>query len=119
VSKDEKRLEKRFPLTAPVQVKIRSCPGYPDLEGARFPGRTSDVSMNGIRLHLDRILPVDTFMEMDVTLAKHVFLMCGQVIWSKPVAESTVHAGVKLIGEDQLQLSSWKTTLSRVLLGEE
>lgn len=119
MSTNEKRCEKRFPLTAPVGVKIQSCPSHHDLEGARIPGTTSDLSMNGIRLQLDRVLPVNTFLEMEVSLSRQIFLLCGRVIWIKSVGQNAVQAGVMFTSEDETRLSSWKRALSRVLLGEE
>ena len=117
-SKDQ-RLEKRFVLSAPVAVMIRSCPGHHDLEGARFPGTTSDVSMNGVRLHLDRVLPANTFMEMEVTLAEHVFLLSGRVVWSKPVTERAAHVGVMFTTEDESRMGSWKNQLTRILTAKQ
>ena len=115
----DQRLEKRFALSTPVEVKVQSCPGHQDLEGTRFPGTTSDVSMNGIRLHLDRVLPVNTFMEMEVTLAEHVFLLSGTVVWSKLVDKTNAHVGVLFTTADESRMWSWKNQLSRILTAKQ
>ena len=115
----DKRLEKRVVLSTPVEVKVQSCPDHPDLEGVRFPGTTSDVSMNGIRLHIDRLLPVNTFMEMEVTLAQHLFLLSGTVVWSKLVDKTNAHVGVLFTTADESRMWSWKNQLSRILTAKQ
>lgn len=109
---NEKRRERRIVHAAPVETKIQSCPGFHDLEGARFSGTTSDLSENGIRLHIHQNLPANTFVEMEVKLEERKYLLSGRVMWSQMIDETTVYIGIMLTAGNESQMWSWRNQLS-------
>ena len=110
--RNDKRGQRRIVQALPVEVKIQSCPGFHELEGAIFPGTTSDVSENGMRLRINQLLPVNTFLEMVVKLGERKYLLSGRVMWSQMIDETTAHIGIMFTAENESQMWSWRNQLS-------
>lgn len=110
----EKRAARRIAHAAPVKVRIQSCPGHADLEGAVLEGTTRDISLNGIRLHLDQVLPLNTALEAEITFAEHRYLLAGRVVWSHRTDATHADAGLLFMSVDESQMGSWKLQVARV-----
>ena len=115
---NEKRGQRRIVQVLSVEAKIQSCPGFHELEGTIFPSATRDVSENGIRLCISQLLPVNTFLEMEVKLGERRYLLSGRVMWSQFIEESVAQVGILFTTEDESQLWSWKNQLSRMFSPE-
>jgi len=116
---NDKRGQRRIVQVLPVEAKIQSCPGFHELEGTIFPGATSDVSENGIRLCINQLLPANTFLEMEVKLGERKYLLSGRVMWSQLIDNTTAHIGIMFTSENESQMWSWKNQLSRVFNSEK
>ncbi len=108
----DKRREKRVPHTTHVVVHVQSAPGRPDLDDVTFPCITVDIAESGVRLKTDRVLPMYTMMDMDITLQDRVHSLTGCVVWSDNVAENKAFAGIRFTDGDE-RLWPWKLEVAR------
>lgn len=108
----EQRSEKRVPHCAHVTVRVRSTPESPDPDDTAFTCITIDVAESGVRLKTERTLPVDSLLDLDVTLLERVFALAGRVVWSVDVADNKSFAGVRFTAEDA-RLWPWKLEVAR------
>lgn len=80
---------------------------------------TTDISEGGLRLETDRALPVDTQLELRLTLLEREFVLGGSVIWSGLVAGQEAIAGVYFHAEDMERLWPWKIQVARAFRSED
>lgn len=115
----EERACPRFPSANDASVTIESAPGIGELDGRRFSCRTEDISLRGVRLVLDLMLPVNAAVQLKVTLGgdAHMFQHSGRVAWCRPAdtgesAESgRYNAGIEFTTPPGPGMDEWRNAL--------
>jgi len=82
---------------------------------------SQDISMTGTRIQGNVLLPIDTFLKIDLTLknSKQKVTVLGKVKWSKPVYEGkyfeagmefvdTPEESIKILGEYIMSINQYK-----------
>jgi len=96
---DERRADKRVAQAAAFSLKIIFTSDNPALLGKNLYGSTIDISTSGLKLALQSELPVDSTIDVVITLKgdpKQYFLS-GKVRWCKNADDNTnYHVGIAL-----------------------
>ncbi len=113
---DDKRKHPRIPYDTAVHVKLYQVYGQADLAGKNLFCTSSDISINGIRLTVDRELPVGTALELRVAIIDPptAFAHLAQVRWIREVADKKFHVGVEFTGASQVHMSAWHNLVKHI-----
>ena len=95
---NERRSERRHTLNQPISVKIMFASENPQLLGKRIQGSTADVSASGVRILLNMDLPVDSTIDITVTLNdSQQYFLAGKVRWTEAASiPGMYHTGISL-----------------------
>jgi hypothetical protein len=95
---NERRSERRHSLNQPISVKIMFASESPQLLGKQLQGSTADVSASGVRILLNTDLPVDSTIDITVTLKEsQKYFLSGKVRWTEAASiEGMYHIGISL-----------------------
>jgi hypothetical protein len=109
---EEMRQHKRLMLQLNVQANVAALPGLPSPKSQRFPCLTRDVSASGMQLRLDRLIPVDTEIDLWVDVpdgsATRTLKLIGDVKWSAPDSRASGYvAGVELRDRPKKEVEFW------------
>lgn len=113
---DERRADERISQTAAFSLKIIFTSENPGMLGKSLYGSTIDVSASGLKLELQSELPVDSTIDVVVTLkgnAKQYFLS-GKVRWCKKADnEGNYHVGIVLqdLMNTDTDYNAWREAL--------
>lgn len=111
----ERRSEQRFNLDRAITVKIIFASASPQLLGRRLKGSTADVSASGIKIQLNSELPVDSTIDMEVTLSdSEKYFLSGKVCWAEAGdAPGKYYIGISLqdLINDNTDLKGWKEAI--------
>jgi hypothetical protein len=79
---DEKRKERRFVEENKVTISVFSEDKSTHIKGNFF-ALTKDISLNGLKIHTDEKLDIDTMLKIEIALArsKKLISVIGQVKW--------------------------------------
>lgn len=119
----ENRRHPRIKEKVETRVRIQSAPGLPDLEGREFKCSSGDISLCGVRLHLDHPVPARSLVEVEIALgdppAKYRFT--GTTVWAEPPktkgrrgSGQTSQIGIQLNISDNPMTGSWKKALKKL-----
>ena len=112
----ERRVDKRISQTEAVSLKILFTSESPGLLGKTLQGSTVDISASGLKLALQSELPVDSTIDVSVTLkgnSKQYFLS-GKVRWCKKIDGSNYQAGIALqdLINTETDYKAWRVVLN-------
>ncbi|MBN1224378.1 MAG: PilZ domain-containing protein [Candidatus Aminicenantes bacterium] len=87
----EKRREKRVEEEAKVSIRILKESEH-DTEGNIVYALTKDISSGGAKILTDKMLPVNTLLEIELTLPKmrKIVAVTGKVRWVKQIYDDDV-----------------------------
>lgn len=113
---DEKRKHPRFTYETAVHVKLYQVYGQADLAGKNLFCTSSDISVSGIKLTVDRELPVGTALELRVAIIDPptAFAHLAQVRWIREIAPKKYHVGVEFTGASQAHLAAWHNLVRHI-----
>ena len=114
---DDKRAHPRIDKKADVTVKVQSALSIVALEGRIFPCQTADISLGGILLQTDVLLPVDSLLELAIILypTSQTYWHTGNVVWSKETErKGQFLAGISFKSTINPQLDSWRTAIEQL-----
>jgi len=97
--RDERRVDERLTKTAAFSLKIIFTSDNPALLGKSLYGSTIDVSASGLKLALQNELPVDSTIDVVITLKGNPkqYFLSGKVRWCKKSDdEANYHVGIAL-----------------------
>lgn len=111
----ERRSEQRYHLHQAINVKIMFASESPHLLGKQLHGSTADVSASGIKILLNMDLPVDSTIDISVTLNDNKkYFLSGKVRWTEPASIPGMHhIGISLqdLFNTDTDLKSWKEAI--------
>ena len=96
---NERRTEKRIDQTAAFSLKIIFTSDNPGLLGRSLYGSTIDISASGLKLVMQNELPVDSTIDVVVTLKGNPkqYFLSGKVRWCKKADDKgNYHVGIAL-----------------------
>ena len=113
---DERRKHTRIPYDTAVHVKLYTVYGQDDLAGKNLFCTTGDISTKGVRLTIDRDLPVGTALELRVAIIDPptAFAHLAQVRWVREVAPQKFHVGVEFAGASENHLEAWNNLVQHI-----
>ncbi len=113
---DERRKHPRIPYDTAVHVKLYTVYGQEDLSGKNLFCTTSDISVNGIQLTVDRPLLVGTSMELRVAIIDPptAFAHLAQVRWAREVGPQQYHVGVEFTGASTERMEAWNNLVRHI-----
>lgn len=112
-----RRNKARHALRQQVHVKFYRVGGMPDLDGRLMPAHLSDVSEGGVGVALERLIPVDTRIDLRVSLADppSSFSHTGIVRWSTPVPATSDHRmGIEFVGGSDTHMEEWRRVVRQL-----
>jgi len=111
----ERRSERRLNLNQPISVKIMFASQNPELLGKRLQGSSADVSASGIKILLNMDLPVDSTIDITVTLKDtQKYFLSGKVRWTEAASiPGMFHIGISLqdLFNTDTDLKRWKDAI--------
>lgn len=116
----ERREHPRVDAAADVEIVIESAPGVKGLEGRSMLCRTGDISLRGVRLVTDVVLPVSSCLKLSIKLPRHPdrYRQAGRVVWCRPLpapaAGATHHAGIEFSLAASPDIGTWRAGLLRL-----
>ena len=116
-NQDERRVDTRIEDHSVLELKIMFASEAPGLLGKNVSGSTVDVSASGLGLSLNCEVPVDSTLDLRVTLKDDFkkFFLSGKVRWCKPSSESGMfQVGVALHERTDVDtdLDNWKKAIA-------
>lgn len=77
----------------------------------------SDVSANGLRLDLDRLLEKDAIHTLRIKLPskEDTLMIIGEVAWSRESEEFGHQAGIVLFESDDSDIAHWKNSIADLI----
>lgn len=96
---EEKRKERRLKEENKVKISVFSRDKSTHVKGNFF-ALTKDISLNGLKIHTDEKLEIDTVLKIEIALAasKKLISVIGRVKWVSRLYEGEVfEAGIELI----------------------
>lgn len=96
---EEKRKERRLKEENKVKISVFSTDKSTHVKGNFF-ALTKDISLNGLKIHTDEKLEIDTVLKIEIALAasKKLISVIGRVKWVSRLYEGEVfEAGIELI----------------------
>jgi hypothetical protein len=75
--------------------------------------RTSDISLRGVRLLIDHILPGNSVVQVTVKAEKssRAFAHIGRVAWCRPAEPGFYNAGIEFTTPPGPVMDEWRTAL--------
>jgi hypothetical protein len=116
----DRREHPRVDAVAEVEIVIDSAPGTKDLEGRSLSCRTGDISMRGVRLLTDVVLPIGAYLKLRIKLPRQPerYRQAGKVVWCRPLtapaAAATHHAGIEFSLTASPDFDAWRAGLLRL-----
>lgn len=112
----ERRTDKRIIRTEAFSLKIIFTSENPGLLGKSLYGSTIDISASGLRLALQKQLPVDSTIDVVVILkgSPKQYFLSGKVRWCKKADDkNNYHVGVALqdLINTETDYKAWRTAL--------
>lgn len=112
----ERRTDKRIIRTEAFSLKIIFTSENPGLLGKSLYGSTIDISASGLRLALQKQLPVDSTIDVVVILkgSPKQYFLSGKVRWCKKADDkNNYHVGVALqdLINTETDYEAWRTAL--------
>ncbi|MEE8378843.1 MAG: PilZ domain-containing protein, partial [Gammaproteobacteria bacterium] len=105
-----------------VYNRVRSSTEALDLVGRIFSCHSSDVSLEGIKMHIDIELPIGALLELEIVFKDSPgrFLQIGDVIWCDGFVDESLEGcwydvGVKF----KTVTNPWKRAVSKLLEPEK
>lgn len=112
---EERRADKRIAHTEAVSLKILFTSENPSFLGKNLDGSTLDISASGLRLSLQSELPVDSTIDVAVTLkdSPRQYFLSGKVRWCKKVEDGSYQAGIALqdLINTETDYKAWRAAL--------
>jgi hypothetical protein len=117
------RKSPRVQEKANVTVRVQSSPEVPELEGRVFSCHSTDVSLEGIKMHIDTDLPVGALLELEIIFSNSPerYWQIGNVIWCDEWVdyssdkENWHNIGIRFDTAENLQISSWQSGVSKLI----
>jgi PilZ domain len=114
---NEHRREPRIEEQADVSICIRTAPDAIDLEGKVFPSQSEDISMNGMKLSIDALVPIGAILNLEVMLRNSPikYEMIANVVWADEEHiedKAELEMGVILNIQSNSQLALWNAAVS-------
>ena len=108
---DEQRQHRRLPVQSRVFIEL-VAPGLGSPQSGQVADcKTLDVSKGGLRVSLDRELPVGAILQVGVELPKYseTLYLAGEVRWCRrdQEAEQRWTAGFALLNADESDIDRW------------
>ncbi len=114
---EDKRLHARFALSVPVELEVSDCPAQPELRKRRFRCEPRDVSLCGLQLPTEALLPPGTALRLRVTIRENdrplALKLLGDVVWSNTFPQIGPVAGVFLRDRPRRHMRRWMDFISR------
>lgn len=116
----ERRGHPRVDAVADVEIVIDSAPGAEQLEGRSVPCHTGDISLRGVRLLTDVVLPINAYLKLRIKLPRQAerYRQAGKVVWCRPLpapaAGATHHAGIEFSLTASPDFDAWRKGLLRL-----
>jgi Tfp pilus assembly protein PilZ len=115
---DERRVDERIVQTAAFSLKIIFTSENPGLLGRSLYGSTIDISASGLKLALQSELPVDSTIDVVVTLKSNPkqYFLSGKVRWCKKADnEGNYHVGIALqdLINTDTDYKAWREALKK------
>ena len=116
----ERREHPRVDAVADVEIVIDSAPGAEQLEGRSMPCRTGDISLRGVRLLTDVVLPINAYLKLRIKLPRQAerYRQAGKVVWCRPLSAdasgATHHAGIEFSLTASPDFDAWRKGLLRL-----
>jgi hypothetical protein len=115
----ERRGQRRIAEVANVEIVIDAAPGVPGLDGTVFPCRTADVSLRGVRLQVDRFLPVNAYVKLSVKFPRNPerFRHTGRVVWCRKAGEADgdrYYAGIEFRPGAAGEFDEWRFAILKL-----
>jgi hypothetical protein len=116
----DRRAHPRQDAAAEVEIVIDSAPGVKDLDGKSIMCRTADVSLRGVRLLTDVMLPVGAYLKLRIKLPRQQerYRQAGKVMWCRPnrdpAAGAAHHAGIEFSLTGNPDFDAWRGALLRL-----
>ena len=109
----EKRSSPRYPSEIDAEVTLEFTSETGQLEEQVIYCRTSDISLRGIRLLSDRILPGNSEVQLIVKAGKNPrpFAHVGRVAWCRPADSGFYNAGIEFITPPGPVMDEWRIAL--------
>lgn len=110
----ERRSERRYNLHQAIVVKIMFASESPHLLGKRLQGSTADVSASGVKVLLNTDLPVDSTIDISVTLNNNDYFLSGKVRWTEEASiPGMYHIGISLqdLFNTDTDFKGWKEAI--------
>ena len=115
VDNEERRASKRIDQAAPFSLKIIFTSENPGMLGKSLYGSTIDISATGLKLSLDSALPVDSTIDVVVTLkgSSKQYFLSGKVKWCKKMDGASHHVGIALqdLANTETDYKGWRAAL--------
>jgi hypothetical protein len=116
----DRREHPRLDAAADVEIVIESAPGTKDLDGKSLMCRTGDISLRGVRLLTDVVLPVGAYLKLRIKLPRQPerFRQTGRVVWCRPNKDPAggvpYQAGIEFSLSGNPDFDTWRKGLFRL-----
>jgi hypothetical protein len=113
---DDRRKHPRISYDTAVHVKLYTVYGQADLAGRNLFCTTNDISEMGIRLTIDRDLPVGTSIELRVAIIDPptAFAHVAEVRWVRAISPERFQIGVEFAGATPQHLDAWTNLVKHI-----